>query len=222
MLQWLRRMGAPQAPAEETVLSEAVPHAEIQWRSNTSMPIPDWSRQPWPEADGDVCEAIDFLEYYARGAIELDATTAFWITGGNDAQVMSDTQLTALLEGQPEEIQEEVLRINDAARDRSLQVALLVPVLAAALGLVNGFRMMATLPSPRRRAKTSCSLKPLITRSGTAGLAAPVSMRRRLRYERMWLWYQLMSLSMISPVRGSLVLGPTALRTVLATQRTTE
>jgi RHH-type proline utilization regulon transcriptional repressor/proline dehydrogenase/delta 1-pyrroline-5-carboxylate dehydrogenase len=29
--------------------------------------------KPWSEADGDVCEAIDFLEYYARGAIELDA-----------------------------------------------------------------------------------------------------------------------------------------------------
>ena len=29
--------------------------------------------KPWPEADGDVCEAIDFLEYYARGAVELDA-----------------------------------------------------------------------------------------------------------------------------------------------------
>jgi RHH-type transcriptional regulator, proline utilization regulon repressor / proline dehydrogenase / delta 1-pyrroline-5-carboxylate dehydrogenase len=28
--------------------------------------------KPWPEADGDVCEAIDFLEYYAREAIELD------------------------------------------------------------------------------------------------------------------------------------------------------
>ncbi|MFL5843377.1 MAG: aldehyde dehydrogenase family protein, partial [Solirubrobacteraceae bacterium] len=28
--------------------------------------------KPWPEADGDVCEAIDFLEYYARGAIELE------------------------------------------------------------------------------------------------------------------------------------------------------
>jgi hypothetical protein len=60
----------------------------------------------------------------------------------SDAQVMSDAQLTELLEGQPEAVQEEVLRINDAARDRSLQVALLVPVLAAALGLVNGFRMM--------------------------------------------------------------------------------
>jgi RHH-type proline utilization regulon transcriptional repressor/proline dehydrogenase/delta 1-pyrroline-5-carboxylate dehydrogenase len=28
--------------------------------------------KPWPEADGDVCEAIDFLEYYAREAIALD------------------------------------------------------------------------------------------------------------------------------------------------------
>ena len=28
--------------------------------------------KPWREADGDVCEAIDFLEYYARGAIELE------------------------------------------------------------------------------------------------------------------------------------------------------
>ena len=29
--------------------------------------------KPWPEADADVCEAIDFLEFYARGALELAA-----------------------------------------------------------------------------------------------------------------------------------------------------
>ena len=29
--------------------------------------------KPWPEADADVCEAIDFLEYYARGAVDLEA-----------------------------------------------------------------------------------------------------------------------------------------------------
>ena len=29
------------------------------------------SAKPWPEADADVCEAIDFLEYYARGAVDL-------------------------------------------------------------------------------------------------------------------------------------------------------
>jgi RHH-type transcriptional regulator, proline utilization regulon repressor / proline dehydrogenase / delta 1-pyrroline-5-carboxylate dehydrogenase len=28
--------------------------------------------KPWGEADGDVCEAIDFLEFYARGAVALD------------------------------------------------------------------------------------------------------------------------------------------------------
>ena len=28
--------------------------------------------KPWGEADADVCEAIDFLEYYARQAIELE------------------------------------------------------------------------------------------------------------------------------------------------------
>jgi RHH-type transcriptional regulator, proline utilization regulon repressor / proline dehydrogenase / delta 1-pyrroline-5-carboxylate dehydrogenase len=28
--------------------------------------------KPWPEADADVCEAIDFLEFYARGAVELE------------------------------------------------------------------------------------------------------------------------------------------------------
>jgi RHH-type transcriptional regulator, proline utilization regulon repressor / proline dehydrogenase / delta 1-pyrroline-5-carboxylate dehydrogenase len=32
--------------------------------------------KPWPEADADVCEAIDFLEYYAREAIELDRGAA--------------------------------------------------------------------------------------------------------------------------------------------------
>ena len=29
--------------------------------------------KPWDQADADVCEAIDFLEYYARQAIELEA-----------------------------------------------------------------------------------------------------------------------------------------------------
>jgi RHH-type proline utilization regulon transcriptional repressor/proline dehydrogenase/delta 1-pyrroline-5-carboxylate dehydrogenase len=32
--------------------------------------------KPWREADGDVCEAIDFLEYYARGAVALERDPA--------------------------------------------------------------------------------------------------------------------------------------------------
>jgi EmrB/QacA subfamily drug resistance transporter len=59
-----------------------------------------------------------------------------------DAQVMSDTQLTALLADQPDEVRTEILSINDSARDRALQAALLVPGIAALLGLANSFRMV--------------------------------------------------------------------------------
>ena len=57
------------------------------------------------------------------------------------AEVMSNTQLDALLVDEPEDIQAEILRINTDARDRSLQVALLVPMLASLIGVLNGFRM---------------------------------------------------------------------------------
>ena len=60
----------------------------------------------------------------------------------SDAQVMSNTQLDALLVEQPEAVQAEILRINTHARDLSLQAALLVPVIAALIGLFNAFRMM--------------------------------------------------------------------------------
>ena len=70
-----------------------------------------------------------------------------------DAQVLSNTQLDALLEEEPEDVRAEILRINSEARDVSLQIALLVPVLASLIGLVNSFRM-SRLPdiSPDRLA----------------------------------------------------------------------
>ena len=58
-----------------------------------------------------------------------------------DAEVMSNTKLAELLVDEPEDVQAEVLRINTDARDRSLQVALIVPMLASLIGLANGFRM---------------------------------------------------------------------------------
>jgi EmrB/QacA subfamily drug resistance transporter len=58
-----------------------------------------------------------------------------------DAQVMSNTQLAELLEGEPPPIQDEVVRINTEARPLALQVALGIPILAALLGLANSFRM---------------------------------------------------------------------------------
>jgi hypothetical protein len=65
----------------------------------------------------------------------------------DDAEVMSNSQLEPLLTGEPRKVQAEILSINEKARDRSLQVALLVPALASLLGLLNGFRMRR-LPDP--------------------------------------------------------------------------
>jgi hypothetical protein len=47
-----------------------------------------------------------------------------------------------LLVGQPEDVQAEIIRINTEARSFALQVALVVPLLAALLGLATSFRMM--------------------------------------------------------------------------------
>jgi MFS family permease len=65
-----------------------------------------------------------------------------------DAEVMSNAQLEPLLAGEPEDVQAEILRINKEARDRSLQVALLVPLVASLLGLLNAVRMRR-LPDPK-------------------------------------------------------------------------
>jgi MFS family permease len=60
----------------------------------------------------------------------------------DDAQLMSNTQLDLLLADEPEDVQDEIIRINTEARPIALQAALLVPLLAALLGLVTSFRMM--------------------------------------------------------------------------------
>lgn len=59
-----------------------------------------------------------------------------------DAEVVSNAQLEQLLAAEPQPVQAEIVRINTDATHLSLQVALLVPVLAALLGLLNSFRMM--------------------------------------------------------------------------------
>jgi EmrB/QacA subfamily drug resistance transporter len=65
----------------------------------------------------------------------------------HDAEVMSDTQLNKLLADEPKAVQSEIVSINNDARNRALQVALLVPVLAGLIGLFNSFRMVK-LPDP--------------------------------------------------------------------------
>jgi hypothetical protein len=74
-----------------------------------------------------------------------------------DAQLMSNTQLEELLAEQPEDIQDEIIRINTDARPLALQVALLVPILASLLGLIESFRMMR-LPDPEPSASADTVL----------------------------------------------------------------
>ncbi|HEX4690037.1 MAG TPA: MFS transporter [Solirubrobacteraceae bacterium] len=60
----------------------------------------------------------------------------------DDAEVLSNTQLEKQLADQPPDVRAEIIRINTDARPLALQVALLVPILAGAAGLLNGFRMV--------------------------------------------------------------------------------
>jgi MFS family permease len=64
-----------------------------------------------------------------------------------NAEVMTNAHLEALLVGKPPRDQAEILRINTKVRPQALQIALLIPLLAALLGLLNGFRM-TRLPDP--------------------------------------------------------------------------
>jgi EmrB/QacA subfamily drug resistance transporter len=66
----------------------------------------------------------------------------------HDAQVMTNTQLQKQIADQPKDVQDEIIRINTNARHIALQIALLIPILAGLLGLLNSFRMMR-LPDPR-------------------------------------------------------------------------
>jgi hypothetical protein len=60
------------------------------------------------------------------------------------------------LADEPAEIQDEIIRINTDARPLALQVALLVPILAGLIGLLNGFRMMRRPdPAPSDAAATA-------------------------------------------------------------------
>jgi MFS family permease len=66
----------------------------------------------------------------------------------HDAEIVSNTALEAQLKAEPPAIREEILRINTKASHVALQVALLIPIIAALVGLFISFRMMR-LPDPR-------------------------------------------------------------------------
>ena len=67
----------------------------------------------------------------------------------DDAEVMSNTPARgAASPASRRTVQDEIIDINTDARHIALQVALLVPLLAALAGLLNSFRMMR-LPDPK-------------------------------------------------------------------------
>ena len=72
----------------------------------------------------------------------------------DDAEVMSNTQLEKALVDQPPDIRHEIIRINTDARPIALQVALLIPILAGLLGLLDAFRMRRQ-PDPAASAPTA-------------------------------------------------------------------
>src|SRR4051794_6318472 len=59
----------------------------------------------------------------------------------DNAELLSNTDLEHLLKGQTPRVKEEILRINTHARPIALQIALVVPLLAALFGVVLGYRM---------------------------------------------------------------------------------
>jgi RHH-type proline utilization regulon transcriptional repressor/proline dehydrogenase/delta 1-pyrroline-5-carboxylate dehydrogenase len=51
----------------------------------------------WREADGDVCEAIDFCEYYARGAIELERSQEVAVPGEENRFIYTPRGVSAVI-----------------------------------------------------------------------------------------------------------------------------
>ena len=74
-----------------------------------------------------------------------------------DAELMSNTGLEELLADEPPEVSAEVVRINTEARPFALQVALLIPILAGVLGILNALRMRR-LPDPQASAAAEGSI----------------------------------------------------------------
>jgi len=65
-----RTWGATPAERRAEILLEAAQWLRERRLEVAALEVRECAK-PWPESDADVCEAIDFLEYYARGAVDL-------------------------------------------------------------------------------------------------------------------------------------------------------
>jgi len=70
-----REWGARSAAERAAALTRAAGHLRARRHELAALAVRECAK-PWAEADADVCEAIDFLEYYAAEAIRLEAGPA--------------------------------------------------------------------------------------------------------------------------------------------------
>jgi RHH-type proline utilization regulon transcriptional repressor/proline dehydrogenase/delta 1-pyrroline-5-carboxylate dehydrogenase len=66
-----REWGETPAAERAAILTRAAGELQGRRYELTALAVRECAK-PWPEADADVCEAIDFLEYYALEAIKLE------------------------------------------------------------------------------------------------------------------------------------------------------
>ena len=70
-VEGFRDWGARSAPERASVLRDAAERLRSRRLELAALQVRECAK-PWPEADADVCEAIDFLEYYAAEAVVLE------------------------------------------------------------------------------------------------------------------------------------------------------
>lgn len=66
-----REWGARPVAERAAIMSRAAGELRERRADLAALAVRECAK-PWPQADADVCEAIDFLEFYARGALALD------------------------------------------------------------------------------------------------------------------------------------------------------
>lgn len=128
MLQWLRKKTSASATRQDTggALTEPLPAAEIRWHENTSLPIPHWDQQAWPDTS-----QPDLLHAYANrlAAGWIDALAA--AASGDDEYVRAESENFALLSSLEPRAASTLLQYLERSRKRVLST---LPGIAAADG----------------------------------------------------------------------------------------
>jgi hypothetical protein len=97
MLRWLRGKRTSEAPVEQRT-----PAADgVRWRADTSLPIPDWERQPWPQTEDSAV-----LHAHANGlaAAWLDATATALVAHAYRRDESHNFMVLSALDARPAQV----------------------------------------------------------------------------------------------------------------------